>query len=55
MSKESIFDCKTKLCLGRQGKYIMTLFKTHASPTQIWILEASDHLAKTDIIYIPDC
>ena len=24
MSKESIFDCKIKLCLGRQGKYILT-------------------------------
>ena len=24
MSKESIFDCKIKLCLGRQGKYTLT-------------------------------
>ena len=24
MSKESIFDCKIKLCLVRQGKYILT-------------------------------
>ena len=24
ISKQSIFDCKIKLCLGKQGKYIFT-------------------------------